>query len=190
MTNPLRDALVPTDVDEDEEIPLEDKDRAQSISWALHFAQADLEEAEATWAEDIDRLIAMRDAAVIPLSKRVDQLHVLLGDWHRAVYEDALAQGVPDNKLPKSVKLKGATLSSVAGQSSVTIDDEDALLDWLGESGNFELIKVRRSVAKGDLKKLFVGGKPVTEDGELIPGVTIEEGSRRWSVKPTGKVTQ
>lgn len=52
---------------------------------------------------------------------------------------------------------------------------DDKLLDWLKKSGKQEFVKVTESVDWAGLKKTVsvVGTQMATEDGEVIPGITV-----------------
>lgn len=54
--------------------------------------------------------------------------------------------------------------------------EEDRLLKWL-KANDLELVRVKEEVDKAELKKKYkvVSGNVVTEDGEIVEGITIEE---------------
>ena len=54
--------------------------------------------------------------------------------------------------------------------------EEDRLLGWL-RTNDLELIRIKEEVDKTELKKKYkvVNGSVVTEDGEIVEGITIEE---------------
>ncbi len=63
--------------------------------------------------------------------------------------------------------------------------DEDKLLQAIDEAGLEDLIKVKKSVDKAELKKrLIVSGSRVInpDTGELIEGVEIEERGEKFSI--------
>lgn len=177
--------LAGDDTDDETPVELHDQERIEKLMWALHYARKELAAVEESWQRDIARLSEARDAAIAPLRNKMESLTSLVTGWHRAVYEDAIEQGMPDKKLPRSVKLKAGTLKSVAGRTTTGIEDEAALVAWAKANGHTDLVTVTEKVMASAVKSLFTDGKPVTADGELIPGVTVKVSDRSFTVKGT-----
>lgn len=55
--------------------------------------------------------------------------------------------------------------------------DDNKLVEWLEDTGRTELVKIKKSPDWTSLKKTVatVGNSIVSEDGEVIPGVEVEE---------------
>lgn len=62
--------------------------------------------------------------------------------------------------------------------------DEDKLVKWLKEN-NQNLLRVKYEPDKNEIKKTYkiVGTNVVTEDGEIVEGITIEERPEKVAIK-------
>lgn len=62
--------------------------------------------------------------------------------------------------------------------------DEDKLVKWLKEN-NQNLLRVKYEPDKNEIKKTYkiVGTNVVTEDGEIVEGITIEERPEKVTIK-------
>ena len=89
----------------------------------------------------------------------------------------------------KNPKFKLSTpygkVSSRKQQPKWTYDDEK-LLNYLESAGLKDFIRIKKEVDKAALKKAVevVNGQAVTEDGEIIDGITIEEQPEKIIIKP------
>lgn len=83
-----------------------------------------------------------------------------------------------DSKTQRKYELPGGTLILKAQQPKYEVNDAE-LVPWLKENGAAEYIKVKESADWANLKKqvqLTPDGTAVaTEDGEIIPGITVEK---------------
>ena len=83
-----------------------------------------------------------------------------------------------DSKTQRKYELPCGTLILKAQQPKYDVNDAE-LVPWLKANGGTEYIKVKESANWADLKKqvqLTPDGTAVaTEDGEIIPGITVEE---------------
>ncbi len=63
-------------------------------------------------------------------------------------------------------------------------EDEAKLIEWLKEN-NKDLLRVKYEPDKNEIKKVYkvVGTNVVTEDGELVEGITIEERPEKITIK-------
>lgn len=169
----------------DEDLPegdldLEDRDRAERLMWAYRHAMRELNAAEKRWADDLATLQAARDEQLGTLQAKVAHFRETLTGWHAATLADQEARGV---KATTTIKLNGGTLTARQGGLSAVIEDEDALAAWLILNGHSDAVTTATKIALAPVKKLFTDDKPVTEDGELIPGVTAHRGERTFSIK-------
>ncbi len=99
-----------------------------------------------------------------------------LEGYHRRVLEQ-------DPKA-KSISLPAGKLKSIQGQPRVEVSDMGAFVDWARAYERFDLMRVSYEPVKAAIKSLPVNeGVPVTEDGEIVPGVEVIEGQRSFKVE-------
>ena len=62
--------------------------------------------------------------------------------------------------------------------------DEAKLIEWLKEN-NKDLLRVKYEPDKNEIKRVYkvVGTNVVTEDGEIVEGITIEERPEKITIK-------
>lgn len=79
-------------------------------------------------------------------------------------------------KTQESYTLPGGKLVLKQQQPKFETDD-DELVPWLEASGKAGLVKIKKSADWATLKKSlnFVGANAVTVDGEIVPGVKVEQ---------------
>jgi len=65
--------------------------------------------------------------------------------------------------------------------------DNDKVIEWLNIN-NKDLVRVKYEPIKTDIKKLYkaVGGNVVTEQGEIVDGITVEEKEDSMIIKVEG----
>lgn len=86
----------------------------------------------------------------------------------------------------KTYKLPAGTLTAREQPESILIENEEGFLKWAEEHLKTVLTtKIMVSPDKSALKKLIKDGKVVTEDGEVVPGVTVEKAPVKYAVKVT-----
>lgn len=101
-------------------------------------------------------------------------------------FEGLLTEYYVTNKV-KDDKFKLSTpygkVTSRKQQPKWNYEDEK-VIDWL-KKNNTELIRVKEEVDKANFKKVYKihGNKVVTEDGEIIEGVNIEEREPSITIK-------
>lgn len=84
----------------------------------------------------------------------------------------------------KTLKLPTGTVTSRSGQPRWTVDP-DLFLPW-ARSNAPDMIRIKEEPVMALLKPMgSVDGRCVTEDGELIPGVSVEETEMSFKVSPT-----
>ncbi|MCP4348664.1 MAG: hypothetical protein GY795_24565 [Desulfobacterales bacterium] len=107
-------------------------------------------------------------------------------------YQEAMAEA---DKPRLSLSLPGGELSSTAGRERLVIDDEEAFVAWAEEEDEraFAMLEYTASPMVAEIKKLVKAKEKVpdgeqrqafTEDGEAVPGVVLERGTRSYKVKP------
>lgn len=79
-------------------------------------------------------------------------------------------------KTQESYTLPGGKLVLKQQQPKFETDD-DKLVPWLEANGRTGLVKIKKSADWSTLKKSlnFVGENAVTVDGEIVPGVKVEQ---------------
>lgn len=83
----------------------------------------------------------------------------------------------------KSIKLPHGTLQTTAGQTKWTIDNE-VFIAWAKINAP-DLVKIEESPKLGEAKKVFnaANGVAVTQEGEIVAGVTTEDQPPTATVK-------
>lgn len=91
-----------------------------------------------------------------------------------------------ETKTQASYQLPSGKLVLKQGGPQFKTDDA-TLVPWLKENGLNEFVKteIKEKAAWGELKKTVtvVGSQVVTDDGEIVPGVTVEEQAPTFEVK-------
>ena len=93
-------------------------------------------------------------------------------------------------KTQISYELPGGKLTLKQQAPEYTRDDEK-LVPWLKGNGMTELVKVKESANWAELKKhLSEGpdGTMITEDGEIVPGITVEHREPKFTVDTKEKI--
>lgn len=89
-------------------------------------------------------------------------------------------------KTQETYKLPSGTLKRKFGTPEF-IKDETVLIEWVKGNNEFknEFIKTKESVDWANLKKKITiqGDKVVTEDGEIVDGITVEMKADRFEVE-------
>jgi hypothetical protein len=90
-------------------------------------------------------------------------------------------------KTQESYSLPGGKLILKQQQPKFETDD-DALVPWLEANGRTGLVKIKKSADWATLKKSlnFVGTNAVTVDGEIVPGVKVEQRPDVFKVEMEG----
>lgn len=91
-------------------------------------------------------------------------------------------------KTQESYTLPGGKLVLKQQQPKFETDD-DALVSWLEANGRTGLVKIKKSADWATLKKSlnFVGTNAVTVDGEIVPGVKVEQRPNVFKVEMEDK---
>lgn len=93
---------------------------------------------------------------------------------------DEYSKTVPmhETKTQSSLTLPSGKLVRVKAKKELRMVDEDLVLDELEADGRTEFIKIKKSVDWAPLKKVL------TEDGECMEGVRLEDVPERFTVRP------
>jgi hypothetical protein len=105
-----------------------------------------------------------------------ERWEALLLQYHRTL--------LADDDHAKTVELPHGTLKARKTPDRWDVDD-DAFLAW-AQDGQRGLVRVKQSPDKKAMRELLKvadDGCVVTEEGELVPGVTVERGEVRFTVE-------
>lgn len=135
------------------------------------------------------------------IKKKKEELEKMLGDYEKRLnknlksyidYQSALLRGyLKDNKGNKTLKLFHGNVRVRKPSESLTIDDENMLVNWLKEAGYKDCIKVKEAISKTNLKKAFKkdpsGEYLIDDSGNVIHGVHFERGEETIQItEPKG----
>lgn len=124
--------------------------------------------------KEIERIIEWKHSELESFDKSISFFNFLLEEYYRE-------QRALDPKFKLSTPY-GKVISRK--QQPKWIYEEDRLLGWL-KANDLELVRIKEEVNKAELKKKYkiVGSNVVTEDGEIVEGVTIEERDPSITIK-------
>lgn len=134
--------------------------------------------------DQIAQVEAWRDQQQAALAPDIGFFTGLLEDWHRRT--------LSDDAKAKSVTLPSGTLKSRAGQARIVVTNDNDVLEWLTGDELDDLMPEKpaeRRPALSAWKKAVkaerfavVDGRLVdAETGEVVPGVTVEQGTRTFT---------
>lgn len=180
---------VPPEIPHELDAVLEDETRREAFrieddsmaTWAMRklaTIRAKQKENQFITESELQRILDWAESVNKPLDTSASYFENLLADYGRR-------QRVEADR--KSIALPHGKIATRAGTDKWHINAE-ALLPWLRE--NFpELIKVKEEPSLSALKEAFAerinDGRIVTEEGEVLPGVTVENVTMTVSVNPT-----
>lgn len=156
--------------DEQEDVIVLDDASAEMLMQQIAGADAEYERMEAWYKQQMTRIRERRDRIV---------------SWAEGClrgYFDMVPKH--ETKTTKSYQLPGGKL--VMKQLGPDFSrDPEALLSWAKKYAP-ECVKVEESVSWVDLKKKLkvVGANMVTEDGEIVPGITVTEKEPEFHAVP------
>lgn len=182
------------DGDDPEPNPAFRVDSTTKAEWAMRkvvAARADLARIAAEAEELQHRIIAWHQQAERRPQRTIEHFEALLVRYHRETYEAAVAEGVREKDLPKSIKLPSGVLKSTApGKGRLVVDDEAALVEWLVTNDYVDDL-TKRTVKNAELRSAAVetdkdGVTVLVLGGEVVPHVRIDKDSERtFTVSPT-----
>lgn len=124
--------------------------------------------------DEIARVAAWVADVNTPLERDATYFEALLTEY---------AIRVRDNEGRKTVSLPFGTVATRATADKVTVDDT-TFIPWARDH-HPDLLRVKESPDVTALKGMLIPGKPVTVDGELIPGITITPGGITATITTT-----
>jgi hypothetical protein len=127
-------------------------------------------------ASEIARVEAWRDEVNAPLRQHLAYFQSLLEQWARQVRET--------DPAIKTVHLPAGELSTRKVKGRIDIADDAELITWA--SANLPgVVVTKQTVSKSALGKLTRDGdRLITEDGEIVPSVTVGADSVRVQIVP------
>lgn len=125
------------------------------------------------------RIIEWEKEELKAFKSSTDYFEMLLEDYYRQLRE-------VDSKAKLSTPYGKVTSRK---QQPKWNCEEDKTIEWLSNN-NKDLIRVKKEIDKAELKKVYkiagnnvAGNNVVTEDGEIVEGVSIEEREDTISIK-------
>lgn len=158
-------------------------DTKEKADWALRKIaryNSNIEEAKALAQQRIDQINAWLSKEVEENSRQVSFFEAMLQPF-------AESQIKPTDKK-KILALPSGTLGFRAQQTKITPNDGDVLVNW-AEVSAADFVEKKPVVKWGELKKTLQIKKvddqlvALTADGEIVPGLTIEEQPDKFYVK-------
>ena len=164
---------------EDEEVAVLDDASAEMLLDRIEWANRQYEKTEAWYAKQLEKAAAKRDRIVAWSERGLRSYFEMIPD---SVKKKA--------KTQISYELQGGKLVMKNQQPKYDTDD-GKLVPWLKQNGLVGLINVKETANWAELKKMLKespdGTAMVTDDGELVPGVTVEQRLPKFEVKPSKK---
>lgn len=142
----------------------------EQANWALRKIRAfkkQMEENEQLAKAEIERIQEWLQKENEKAQRSIQFFEYLLGEY-------LAEERKKDPKFRLSTPYGKATFRK---QQPKWIYDDEILLRWLKQNNMQSYIRIKEEVNKADLKKVLkvAGDKAVTEDGEIVEGITIQE---------------
>lgn len=155
-------------------------DNPQKAEWALKQIQAKQEELQeyiSVCDGMIDDYNEKKKKAQEQYESSINYFKLQLEDFFRTVKTSK-------TKTQESYKLPTGKLVLKYPKPKF-VKDDDLLVSWLKASGRKELIKVKESPNWSELKSTVEvnGSNVITEDGEIIEGVSVEMSEPEFEIK-------
>lgn len=153
-------------------------DSIDKAVWAvgkIKERRAELAEVDAFVERQIMQIKAWREKKAESINNDIVFFEALLKPYAAAQLE---------GKKSKTLKLPNGSCSFKKGTTTY-VKNEEVLLPFVKENAP-QFVKTKESVDWAELKKFFHnadGGKMVTDDGEIVPGVTWEQKEESFAVK-------
>jgi hypothetical protein len=164
---------IPVLLDENDGFHVTDDKAAEWCMKKIQEAEADRAMWKAHYESQMQKVNESADSAVAYFTARLEEYFSTVP--HKAT------------KTQESYTLPGGKLILKQQQPKFETDD-DALIPWLEANGMTGLVKIKKSADWATLKKSlnFVGTNAVTVDGEIVPGVKVEQRPDVFKVEMEG----
>ena len=153
---------IPVLLDENDGFHVTDDKAAEWCLKNIHEAQQDKERWKKHYAAQLEKVNAESDNRIAYFTARLEEYFARVP--HKAT------------KTTESYTLPGGKLILKRQQPEYKVDDA-ALVPWLEESFMGQLVKVEKKADWAGLKKVVTvtpdGAHVATDDGEIVPGVTV-----------------
>lgn len=181
LAESLRVFMTPPDyVSDDDSAPWKPTSKGD-VDWVSEMAIAasrQLEEARAMAKAKIAQVEAWLEKQESNLQPEVTHWETLAINWFKEHRAQLLADGTPENKLPKTLALlSGAKLTAHLADGKTIVNDAAAAVKYLYQNGYRDFVKVTRAPITGEVKK------HVRSTGELIPGIEVEDKGINYKLK-------
>lgn len=163
MTEAIKENLMEEEEEQLEEVVVLDDASAQYLLNRIREANEQFDRMESWYAHQTQKAKDIRDRTVAWAER------CLRG------YFDMVP--TKDTKTQRKYELPGGTLVLKAQQPKFEVNDAE-LVSWLKKNGMVEYVKVKESADWANIKKQVQltpdGTAVMNEDGEILPGVTVE----------------
>lgn len=158
---------------------------ASSAEWCMERLaekEAERRKVEEQYDKMVSRYDKWREDSLEKLESDESYLHQLLAPW----VDEQLEGG-----KVSSIKLPSGRVGFHAGPRQFSIGGEkasatnQALLEFV-KASQPEMVEVKESVKWADFKRTLTpteDGQAVTKDGEIVPGMKVERGERKFYVE-------
>lgn len=157
----------------EQDVPVLDDLDAEYLMGRIRQANAQLEKMEAWYARQLEKAKAVHDKTVQWAESNL-----------RSYFDSLEAKKV--TKTQVSYELPSGKLVLKHQEPKYETKDEE-LVPWLKKSGMADMVKVEESAKWSDLKKTLQiapdGQSMITQDGEVVPGVTVTQREDKFTVK-------
>lgn len=167
----MRDEIYEEENEEQEEVAVLDDASAEMLLDRIRWANQQYDRMESWYKKQLEKAAAVRDRTVA---------------WAERGLRDYLNM-VPVKKTKTQVSYELPSGKLVLKDQAPKFDTkDDELVPWLKANRMTDMIQVKEEAKWGELKKVLKvapdGKSMVTEDGEIVPGVTVEQRMPKFSV--------
>lgn len=178
------DQLTNLEVEEVENMDQDQKERfkindLETAAWAMRKIRAynqKIKEIEDLYKSELDRLKKWKESATKTHSNHISFFEAILSEY-------LMEQRANDPKF--RITTPAGSVSTRRQQPKFIIEDQEALINWLLDNGNSDLVRVRKEPQMAELKKIFtnVDNSLVDGNGEIVPGIIIRQQPEKIVIK-------
>lgn len=176
MSEAIKEEILEEEEEELQEVACFDDASADYLLRRIREANEQYDKMEAWYGEQLRKLAAIRDRTIA---------------WAEHGLRSYLDM-VPAKKTKTQIsyELPGGKLVLKA-QAPEYVRDDEKLVPWLKENGKGGFVKIKESANWAELKKTLKespdGASVMTEDGEIVPGVTVVQMEPKFKAIPNTK---